>query len=94
MSRFGRFLRFRPYSDYVRLSSTVTQTVTGSVEVDTLTFSGLNYILRQPSGPPIVSAGHRMESFSFFFDANGNLIDTGYSESSTPSLIHLPDQLC
>jgi hypothetical protein len=66
---------------------------TGAI-TDTLSFNGLNAIIRSPEGPPIVTAGRAALTYLVTFDVDGNPIFTPTRETATPNMEHLTKILC
>jgi hypothetical protein len=80
------------YSQFVKDQYRVAPT-TGAI-TETLTFNGLNGIIKNPEGPPLVIAGRAEQTYLITFDAEGNPIFTLTSDTSTPNMEHLTKLLC
>jgi hypothetical protein len=80
------------YSNFVN-EQIRTDPRTGVI-TDTLSFTGLNFIIRSPDGPPLVAAGRAELTATVTFDADGNPIFTQTGSSETPNMVHLTQVLC
>lgn len=80
------------YSNFVN-EQIRTDARTGAI-TDTLSFNGLNFIIRTSDGATLVSAGRGVLTASVTFDADGNPIFTPIGASSTPNLVHITSILC
>jgi hypothetical protein len=60
----------------------------------TESFTGLNFILRRPGEPPLVSAGRAVDTFTVSFDSEGNPTFTELGDSATPNMVHITQILC
>jgi hypothetical protein len=67
---------------------------TGAI-TETLSFSGLNAIIRDPNGKPtVVTAGRATLTYLVTFDAAGNPVFTPTGVTETPNMEHLTQILC
>lgn len=67
---------------------------TGAI-TETLSFSGLNAIIRDANGKPtVVTAGRATLTYLVTFDSAGNPIFTPTGVTETPNIVHLTQILC